>query len=969
MTAPERRLAGLLRALAFLFLLAAVLIALGPFPTHLEQFFREPPFVAGSVAMAALLGLAMLYAAGDVRRRADLVGGVVAALAVTVAATGSMLLFADTGNTVDVWVGHTRITTILWVSLAVDGLIAAALLAFLIPALRARRAPGGGAAEPPRVSGLSGAERFLRGLLVGFGGLAGAAAILLESGPFLGSTEDFARQLPFVAGSIGAAFTVAMLSTYAATDPRRSMALVAPVIATGLLAALAQAVYLAALDTDYTLPLLGGDLRMTTAIWATMLASLIGALALLVAYRAAWKGRYGLDFMWPAPYRALAAIADVLLIESERGLSPEAVAQRVEGFLVGFRAHRRWLYRVALTYMQASPLIELWPRPRINPPLSELDRETRRRVLTDHFQRLPNQGSLRLIKHVKQIVIRISQQLTYAGYYGAPASFESIGYQPFSQRRRYAKLKVVEPGFHPLAVERPGDVDADELEADICIVGSGAAGSILAYELAKRGRDVLILERGEYVEPREFTEDEVEMVGRLYADGLMQQTEDWRFTILQGSCVGGSTTVNNAVCFPPPDRVLARWNDPDHDAGLDTERLHSSVHAVQRFLHVERQTDTPIQRFLRPKRQTNTPLNPSARKYVEGARKLGVSPGELDVNVVRANIKGCYGSGYCNIGCRWGKKLSMLETALPWAQRDFPGRVRIVAECEVDRVRGNGGAPRRVAGLEAKLGGRPITIRANRYVLSAGAVASSYLMIKSRVGRDLPVGRGFSANMGAPLTAEFDGQPLNAYDGLQISHYGVPSEAGFVFETWFNPPVSQALNLPGWFERHFRNMRRYDHLMAVGVLVGTASCGHIRKAKTGGPGVVFTPTDEDLQTLARGLRLLGRILLKAGARRVMVNTWGNDEYREADQLSDLDRICADPDYITLGTGHPQGGNAISRNPERGVVGPDFKVHGYDNLYVCDASVFPTSLTVNPQLTVMSLAHYAAPLIAGGAQGA
>ena len=94
----------------------------------------------------------------------------------------------------------------------------------------------------------------------------------------------------------------------------------------------------------------------------------------------------------------------------------------------------------------------------------------------------------------------------------------------------------------------------------------------------------------------------------------------------------------------------------------------------------------------------------------------------------------------------------------------------------------------------------------------------------------------------------------------------------------------------------------------------------------------------------------------------MVNSWGDDEFTSPGQLGEIDRIAADPDYIALGTGHPQGGNALSRDPKRGVVGPDFRVHGYDDLYVCDASVFPTSLTVNPQLTVMALAHYAAQRI-------
>jgi len=71
----------------------------------------------------------------------------------------------------------------------------------------------------------------------------------------------------------------------------------------------------------------------------------------------------------------------------------------------------------------------------------------------------------------------------------------------------------------------------------------------------------------------------------------------------------------------------------------------------------------------------------------------------------------------------------------------------------------------------------------------------------------------------------------------------------------------------------------------------------------------------------------------------------------------------DASDITLGTGHPQGGNVLSTDPARGVVDPDFKVYGYDNLFVCDASVFPSSIGVNPQLTVMALAHYAAPFIA------
>jgi choline dehydrogenase-like flavoprotein len=420
----------------------------------------------------------------------------------------------------------------------------------------------------------------------------------------------------------------------------------------------------------------------------------------------------------------------------------------------------------------------------------------------------------------------------------------------------------------------------------------------------------------------------------------MQQTSDFRFTVLQGSCVGGSTTVNNAVCFDPPSAVLARWNDADHDAGLDLTDLTASVAAVRTLLDIHEQTEAH--------------LNPSGAAYLRGAEGLPVTTG-----IVQANIRDCFGSGYCNIGCKWGRKLSMLDTALPWAQRRHGDRVRIVSDCEVERIETQGGSPKRVSGLRAKLAdGRGVHVKARRYVLAAGAVASSHLLLRSGVDGGLPVGRRFSCNMGAPLHAELP-EPVRAFDGLQISHFGIPREPGFVFETWFNPPVSQALNMPGWFERHFRNMQLYDHLMAVGVLVGTESNGRITRGLMG-PGIDFTPTEGDRATLARGLKLLAELLFDAGASRVMLNTWGEDEITSRDRIAaKVDEVMAQPGHITLGTGHPQGGNAMSRDPAKGVVGPDFRVHGYEDLHVCDASIFPTSLTVNPQLTVMALAHLAA----------
>jgi hypothetical protein len=94
-------------------------------------------------------------------------------------------------------------------------------------------------------------------------------------------------------------------------------------------------------------------------------------------------------------------------------------------------------------------------------------------------------------------------------------------------------------------------------------------------------------------------------------------------------------------------------------------------------------------------------------------------------------------------------------------------------------------------------------------------------------------------------------------------------------------------------------------MTATGVLVGTASVGKVEPALFGGADVVFEPPDADLRELIEGLKLAGRIYLKAGARRVMPATFVYHEFREQKDLERLDEIVADNSDIQLGTGHPQ----------------------------------------------------------------
>ncbi|HKP75623.1 MAG TPA: GMC family oxidoreductase, partial [Longimicrobiaceae bacterium] len=777
--------------------------------------------------------------------------------------------------------------------------------------------------------------------------------------------------------------TLAVLALYVAARPRTRMPLASIVVVTLLAFGIASA-WASRWNPAGAVVVGGFAIPAAKAVWLRAGAALAMAMVLWAAKDRAYQLSLSPVFFGGTGMRALAALTDAVIPAGDRPVPPAEVARAVDGYLVGIRAVRRFLYPWVLRAVQWHPVFYL------KAPLSELDRELAYEHLRQHFEiepgrgvvprfydRLlhivlaPFRGAAKAIVNLPQLgaeeLIRVSKQLVYVGYYADPRTFPKIGYRVFEERDRAKELKrqglVPSPGVHPLKVHLPIDLAGDRpevKEADVVIVGTGAGGAVLAHHLALEGKSVVMLEKGQYVEPRSMTPNEVEMFGKLYADGVFQQTEDFRFTVLQGNAVGGTTVVNNAVSFATPPRVLERWNR-EFQAGIDPADYAAATEEVKRLISIRPQVEkTPWGPHQR--------VNPSAPLYLEGIQKLGIPESELARGPVEANVCNCIGCGYCNIGCRYGAKLSMLDTLLPASQRTRYGQdaVRIYAEAQATRIGwANGGPTKRATHVEAVLAdGRTLTVRAPRVILSAGTIASSYLLQQSRIGRGLPVGKGVCFNMGSPLTAEFR-HAVDAFDGLQISHFGIPDpERGWVYETWFNPPVSQAINMPGWFEDHFRNMQAYSRLMAVGVLVGTERNATIGKAMTGGPAVHYAPTQGDLRKLADGLAELGRILLAApGAQRVMLNTWKYREYTDPDQLmADLQEVIRRPGELTLGTGHPQGGNAISADPKRGVVGPDFRVHGFDNLYVCDASVIPTSLTVNPQLTVMSLAHYAAPRI-------
>lgn len=583
------------------------------------------------------------------------------------------------------------------------------------------------------------------------------------------------------------------------------------------------------------------------------------------------------------------------------------------------------------------------------------------------------ENGIPLARDLARTAQRLAIFLIYATLDAAcqPSSAQALGYERFSDRPRGQSAVIPDEDFLPAGAWVPPNERIPTRTYDVAIAGSGSAGAVIARRLVEdHGLTVALVETGDYVPeswraapptgvPRPFPWDELENLRRYFKGGGFQLAQGIRMFVFQGSCLGGSSVVNNAVCFEMPPWVRDTWRDT-YGMPWVNQPLDDAYERIRQDLGIA-PADTVVEAGF---------LNPTGDKLRQGALALGMDP-QTDIPACEVNLghrAKCLGCGYCNLTCGYLRKNSVLQTMLPAAWRTgrltvFTGRraLRIVGATMNGRFTATGVA---VRARQHDLGGRG-TIHAKKVVVSSGAVASSALLLRTPelAAGSLPIGEHFAFNFGSPVHAEYE-DPVNAFDGLQIAHYYQPGQSdGFVIETWYNPPATQSLALPGWMDDLQANIDRYRHYACAAPLVGSTNGSRV--TAMGDAEIIDVALEAtDLDRLKRGLRMTCNLFFHSNPapRRILI---GSPDHWEVRANSYEDRINRISDFseIQIGTGHPQGGNGLSNDPRQGVVGADFRVHSTRNLYVADASVFPTSLGVNPHWTIMALADLAASSIA------
>jgi acyl-CoA reductase-like NAD-dependent aldehyde dehydrogenase/choline dehydrogenase-like flavoprotein len=529
---------------------------------------------------------------------------------------------------------------------------------------------------------------------------------------------------------------------------------------------------------------------------------------------------------------------------------------------------------------------------------------------------------------------------------GRNANWEAIGYPgPRSAPREVAKeLRITVP-----------ESDQLTLEADVCVVGSGAGGGVIAGELARAGKHVCVLEMGAYLNESDFRQLELIGYQELYLNGGPFPTADGQVSIQAGSGIGGGTTINWTNSLRTHPWVRGEWARDHGLEGLDGPEFERHLDAVMARLGA---TDACGDR------------NGPHERLGEGCEALGYDfrPTYRNTDPETYDPEA---AGFMGFGDVSGSKRSTAKTYLRDAQEHG---AELVARCRAERILVEGG---RAAGVEAMYAGPDgrtarVVVRAQQVVVACGSIESPALLMRSRIG-----GPAVGENLRLHPTGAVSGQ----YEEDQRPWWGPPQAAishefadlddgyGFLIECPHHTTGLAAAATPWETGRqHKEFILEWGKTASFINLTRDRGRGGVTIDDAGRAVPHYLLTDElDAAHFRRGLAEMIRLHEAAGAQRIgalarKATYWDRGEDLDAF----VDRVMEGslaPREHGIFSAHQMGTCRMGTDPGTSVAGPWGELHDTPGVWIGDASAFPTSSGTNPMITIMALAHRTAEAMA------
>lgn len=498
-----------------------------------------------------------------------------------------------------------------------------------------------------------------------------------------------------------------------------------------------------------------------------------------------------------------------------------------------------------------------------------------------------------------------------------------------------------------------------EVSADVCVVGSGAGGAVLAEQLVAKGLQVVMLEEGGYHTRAEFNMRESWAYPALYQEMGNRATDDQSVLILQGRNVGGGTTVNWCTCFRTPAHVLERWAGEFGVEGFSVAALTPHWESLEKRLHIQ---EWPLEA-----------MNRNNRVLYDGCGKLG-----FDRGLIRRNVRNCADLGKCGLGCPIDAKQSMLVTLIPDA---VERGMDVYANASARRLLVEG---RRVRGVEAQIlepsrdvpTGVTLTVRAKTVAVCGGAINSPALLLRSGLTGQGNVGKRLFLHPVVIMSAQME-EPVEAWAGAPqaaYSHHFIdrgPGRVGYFLEVPPLYPMIAATVLPGFGAAHQELMAKLPYTQVTiaitadgflpGDVGGTVRLGDPKERRV---HIDYPIRPWQWEAFRDACQTMARVQFAGGAKEVLSLHATPVRLQPKD---DIDRLLGsapwEPGRVRVATAHQMGGCCMGKDAEHSVVDSSLRYHGLDNLFVVDGSVLPTSLGVNPQETIFGIARLRSAAVA------
>jgi choline dehydrogenase-like flavoprotein len=542
-------------------------------------------------------------------------------------------------------------------------------------------------------------------------------------------------------------------------------------------------------------------------------------------------------------------------------------------------------------------------------------------------------------------------------YYGAPdpqtgrnPNWLTFGYPGPS-------IPPVEPD-KPIQPVVPGG-DALELEADVCVIGSGAGGSVVAGTLAQQGLKVVVLEAAGYFDASDFKQLELLAYREMYWRGGPTPTADGNVSLQAGTTLGGGTTINWTNCLRTFPWVREQWAREFGLEGVDGPGYEAHLDAVlARIGATDEASD----------------LNGPHQRMKEGCEKLGwdFRPIVRNVDLDKYSPEA---AGYMGFGDPSGAKNSAERTFLRDAAEhgtEFMVRTRaqrILVE--------NGHASGVEARYEDPESGRSaqVVVRAPQVVVACGALESPALLLRSQIGGPA-VGNYLRLH---PATALFGsyGEEQRAWWGAPqaaLSHEFADVEDGYGFlveGAQYAPAIAGSATPWRTGREHKELMERFKYAATLIFLIRDRGHGRV-VIDQNGEAVPFYSVDDELdqRVIRMGIEKVARLHHAAGANEILSLAANLPHWRRGD---DFERFIAKAQRVPLRAGgqklfsaHQMGTCRMGADPQTSVANPFGELHDTKGVWIGDGSAFPTAAGTNPMVTIMALARRTAFAIADAA---